>query len=142
MKLKLKLSSCQIVLKKGVFSQILIFLLLCFSIPRLEHQLISHQHSSAYDFLSHFIKACPTPSSTSQMNADGKNPREASYKLTLMSYPGTLLFQTTSGQVINSASSPISILKVSTSVQCALFFIPSRSMSFIFSSFTYSTYMC
>lgn len=92
MKLKLKLSSCQIVLKKGVFSQILIFLLLCFSIPRLEHQLISHQHSSAYDFLSHFIKACPTPSSTSQMNADGKNPREASYKLTLMSYLGTLLF--------------------------------------------------
>lgn len=92
MKLKLKLSSCQIVIKKGVFSQILIFLLLCFSIPRLEHQLISYQHSSAYDFLSHFIKACPTPSSTSQMNADGKNPREASYKLTLMSYLGTLLF--------------------------------------------------
>ena len=143
-KLKLKLSVVKFSKNMGVFSQILIFLLLCFSIPRLEHQLISYQCSPACDFLPHFIKACPTPSSTSQMNADGKNRDNSRSILQTHSHiiagDSAILDNISIGYKL-SMFTHFNFESHHSSAACVIFFISSMSMSFIFSSFIYSTNM-
>jgi len=78
-KLKLKLSVVNCQKKMGVFSQILIFLLLCFSIPRASTHNNVHQHMIFYHILSKLVPHHLLPHRGMQM---GKIQRQLEKHLT------------------------------------------------------------